>query len=822
SGAPPARAGGVADAATAAISCRAARAGGATSQRKFVPSPSERSRTAVVVVVAGGGAVAETARGRQRVGAFDRRRRRAAVALLLAGGVGTTAIACHDAGGPSPSAVYSLAVGAGDLQLTPVGSRTAEPLAVHVSDAGGASVKGVLVRFRLVAGIGARLDDSAAVTGIDGVARVELTVGSQPLDTVKVFAFVPGQEARGVTLRAVPTAAPTLTSLTPASFATGDTVLLGGTGLGGAASGDQLFFGGVPGRVIGAGDGGGLLAIVPPCVAPGPVQVQLRVGGAPAVSISGTYVASAVMALVPLEGATVPAANVGGCVSLPGDGARYVLVPNYALGDSRAATPFLLGGSGTVATPLVQARGHQSVRGDAQQRFDRMLRLEGQEMAATAAASARADGGQLGAALPALTLGSTRTFKVYGDLNGSTFKSATATLKFIGTNVLVYVDNDAPSSGFGDDELTKFGNLFDQTLYGIDVRAFGAESDVDHNGHVIMLLSPHVNELTDATGGCSNGIIVGFFTYYDLVSKSPNSNQGEVFYSVVPDPLGTRGCPISLTRARDLIPATFVHEFQHMISYNQHVLVRGGAAEAVWADEGMSHMAEELASRYYEDKYPGTQGRTDPNQLFPDSSQAFVLGDLENAFLYMNQSRYSSVTNFAAEGSLDERGGAWLFLRWLADHKGDDVLSRIVQSGDTGKRNVARKSGEDFARLFGDFSMALYTDSLPGVPRASVPARYRFTSRNLRQIFARLYLLGAPDVTAPFPITPPELEFNSTASVSGALPGGTMDFYFLTTPAGSSNVSLKFLEGGSPPGPFDPRLGAQLGVFRLPPGFTGQ
>jgi hypothetical protein len=236
----------------------------------------------------------------------------------------------------------------------------------------------------------------------------------------------------------------------------------------------------------------------------------------------------------------------------------------------------------------------------------------------------------------------------------------------------------------------------------------------------------------------------------------------------------------------------------------------------------MSHMAEELGSRYYEDRYPGTLGRTDPNQLFPDSSQAFILGDLENAFLYMNQSSFSSVTNFAAEGSLDERGGAWLFLRWLADHKGEDVLSRIVQSGDTGKRNVARKAGEDFARLFGDFSMALYTDSLPGVPRASVPPRYRFTSRNLRQIFARLYELGAPDVTSPFPITPPELEFNSTASVSGALPGGTMDFYFLTTPAGSANVSLKFLEGGNPPGPFDARLGAQLGVFRLPPGFTGQ
>ena len=55
----------------------------------------------------------------------------------------------------------------------------------------------------------------------------------------------------------------------------------------------------------------------------------------------------------------------------------------------------------------------------------------------------------------------------------------------------------------------------------------------------------------------------------------------------------------------------------------------------------------------------------------------------------------------------------------------------------------------------------------------------------------------------------------------GSADGGTMAFYRLTTPAGSANVSLQFQRVGAPPPAFDASLGAQLGVFRLPQGFTG-
>ena len=40
--------------------------------------------------------------------------------------------------------------------------------------------------------------------------------------------------------------------------------------------------------------------------------------------------------------------------------------------------------------------------------------------------------------------------------------------------------------------------------------------------------------------------------------------------------------------------------------------------------------------------------------------------------------------------------------------------------------DVEEVSGETFAGLFGDFGIALYADSVPGIARSRIPARYRF------------------------------------------------------------------------------------------------
>ena len=93
-------------------------------------------------------------------------------------------------------------------------------------------------------------------------------------------------------------------------------------------------------------------------------------------------------------------------------------------------------------------------------------------------------------------------------------------------------------------------------------------------------------------------LVAGFFFAGDLDPTTASQfNHGEIFYSVVADPDSTLSCAHSAAQVNNLTPVSFVLEFQHMISFNQHVLLRGGTTEATWLNEGISHFAEEVAGR---------------------------------------------------------------------------------------------------------------------------------------------------------------------------------------------------------------------------------
>jgi hypothetical protein len=154
--------------------------------------------------------------------------------------------------------------------------------------------------------------------------------------------------------------------------------------------------------------------------------------------------------------------------------------------------------------------------------------------------------------------------------------------------------------------------------------AFGAPSDIDGNGVVIILLTPRVNALI-GWPDCRSSFVSGFFLAADLAPATRATyNNGEVFYAMVPDLSGTVSCPHPPSQVRQLIAPTFIHEFQHMISFNQHVLVRRGPVEALWLNEAMSHLAEELGGRHY-DSLPADTATAAP----------FLSGDLRNAYVYL-------------------------------------------------------------------------------------------------------------------------------------------------------------------------------------------
>ncbi len=481
--------------------------------------------------------------------------------------------------------------------------------------------------------------------------------------------------------------------------------------------------------------------------------------------------------------------------------------PAAAISAARSADGALPNGAGAAALARLLTR----LPGERQMAFDGALRARARRAVASGAwRAAAARVAPREAATP--VAGSIRQFAVVSSFSTTnpTYATVSARLAYVGTNVLVYVDTLSPAGGFTSDQLIAFSKLFDETLYPIDIAAFGNPSDIDANQHVIMLLTPIVNSLVTKAACKTGGYVGGFFDGFDLVSSSVNSNKGEVFYGVVPDPDSTVSCAHTVAELNEVVPATFLHELQHLISFSQHVVVNHGAAEEGWLDEGMSLVAEELGGEHYEQKYPPPTGRTDPRQLFPDSAEGYIIGELGDSYSYLLRTDTVTATLHSdADDGLAWRGSDWLLLHWLGDQQGAAIYQRLEHNTATGTANIAIAAGEPFPNLFGDFSLSLWTDSIVGQPRDAVPQRDRFTTRNLRELYQAYFNAGGGPRA--YPVVLNTVAVGNTAS--GKMVPGTMAFYRVDAPAGNGSVRIKFAPAS---GTFATNLHPQVSVYRLP------
>ena len=561
-------------------------------------------------------------------------------------------------------------------------------------------------------------------------------------------------------------------------------------------------------------------------------------------SVSGT------LQLAVAQSTRVDCSNGGTTLTLAGNGASYLVVAQLAVdrvpdtfvpyhvssGTAIVASrsPLIAGLSAmrTSVSPSMGLTGPGSgdairVRPRAKQlAFDRMLRARARRQVSSGAWRAskslsRSVSASMSPASPAVRttvppLGSTRSFHVLSNNAGTAFTTVNAQLVYSGSDVLIYMDAAAPTGGFTSDQLQAFGQLFDQTFYPIDTTAFGPPTDIDQNGHVIMLMTPVVNSLTTSSDCQTQGYVAGFFEEDDLGGVgSADSNNGEIFYTVVPDPNGTKSCAHTVDDVGLDVPATFMHELQHLISFSQHVVARNGNPEYGWLDEGLSIVAEELGSLYYENKYPPPSGRTSPSQLFPDSSQGFIASFLYDSYQYALLPDTASVTlHDDSEDGFSWRGGDWLLMRWLGDQMGTGIFKKLDQNTLTGVANIESASGQPFPSLFANFGLSLFTDSIPNLPRATAPTVNRFTTRNVRQLWNRLFVTSSgSDVPLSMPL---QLFSIDTDTSTAIMDPGTGSYFRLDTPATSATVSIQFSGPGGSALPAS--LKPQLAIFRLPPG----
>jgi len=491
---------------------------------------------------------------------------------------------------------------------------------------------------------------------------------------------------------------------------------------------------------------------------------------------------------------TILDATQTACVRIPGSGAAETEYLYAALATEGAQTDNgvkasyqLKGGSGASASVNRLNPAVFDQAPTAAEAFHVMLRERERDLSLQAAAGAPSRA-RISASVAAVAPvpGAKRTFDVCATTSCDSFVVSNATARVVGARVAIFVDDSTPNA-YTQADLTNVGQLFDSYLYPIDTTAFGRESDLDGNGVVIVLLTPQVNRLSPNCN-TTRSVILGYFFGLDLLPSRAHSNDGEVFYGVVPGSV-TSGCAIPESDAIESLPGVFIHEFQHMISFSQHVLVRSGSSEDTWLNEGLSHFAEELGGENVPDNFC---------PAFSNCESEFNGGNIENAFGYLNDPESSFLVEPGnSSGTLLERGANWLMVRWLADHfattepQATELTRALVQTSRIGAANVEAVTGDDFGTLVGQWQLANYLTDLPGFTPSS--DRLRYLTVNLRAIFDANFQQGVFD--KPYPLTPDSTR-TGAYDQSGVLRAGSGRHLRVIQPAGSGEVALVLTDGG--------------------------
>ncbi len=499
--------------------------------------------------------------------------------------------------------------------------------------------------------------------------------------------------------------------------------------------------------------------------------------------------------------ASIDPASDGGCVGFPAnasavDSAEYLLVPQSAAPTFGLSSPFALRAATLGAAPmrlaqtLAQSAGPPTPAGQ----FDGLLRRLGSEHAARAGAAAPRPLPAAPHLLPAAAtpaLGSLRQFTVCANATScgapADFKTIGARVRAVGAHVAIYVDTLAPPPGLDSADIDTLRQVFDTLLYPLDSTNFGAVSDLDANSVVIALMTPVVNSLTTkaectAAGG---SYIAGFFFPPDLDPTAPafQTNGGEIFYSIVPDPSATLSCAHTSADVKTATPGTFAHEFQHMINFAQHTLIQhGSVAEEGWLDEGLSLYAEELTARRYLQA-----GDT-------ASFSRLAINDVADAYQYLSATGASPLLIEFDQGTLAERGASWLFARYLVDQYGPALPGKLDQSTLAGAANVAAQTRHAFDTTVTRWALANWVSDLPGF---ATPVELSYTSWHFRtRTFPSLNQQDPLDFPRPYPLVP-TASAGSAVSLSGTLRSGSGVYARALQAPGAAAFTLLFNAGGT-------------------------
>lgn len=317
-----------------------------------------------------------------------------------------------------------------------------------------------------------------------------------------------------------------------------------------------------------------------------------------------------------------------------------------------------------------------------------------------------------------------------------------APLRFLGQHVALYVD--APADRY-QARIDSIGREFDENTYPTDSAIFGPTTDDDHNGVILIVMTP---ELNGRLGG----------VYCDAL----RTVGVEIFYAGW-DP----GQPI------DWSWATLAHEHQHLINAGEFLRTRGGIGDDRWLNEGLSYAGEAL-NGYWR----GALTRMWQFLVNENGGQPMLSLDYADSF----------VDNYM------------MFALYLGDRFGRGVYQRLESSGRRGQANVEYAAGLPFDVVVRDWMIASGIDAL----RAVDDNRYRYHSVDLDGMAAEIAPCGCVPVKRfsgmylePLDLDEPFDVYRSLNGIdadyyriSATGPGGTRDLYFDAFGSGAVHLAL--------------------------------
>ena len=324
-----------------------------------------------------------------------------------------------------------------------------------------------------------------------------------------------------------------------------------------------------------------------------------------------------------------------------------------------------------------------------------------------------------------------------------------ATIVAVSNNAVVAVDTLAPPNGFTLTDYQNFAATFDTLIFPLDTLNYGAPTDIDNNGRVLLFFSQLVNQLSPAGAGSYVG---GFSFSRDLfplanagnLAACAGSNVGEMFYLPVVDAAQLYN---GFFKSKDTVTAqiftTIIHEFQHLINGGRHLYVNKASTrlEESWLDESQAMLAQELLYYRVSGFAPrqkltwatiSTGANANGTQLgIVKSYLVQGLGALNSYLLFPETSTpYNNTEN------LQTLGAGWQFLRYMLDQSPgtSSTYTRAIDNGTiTGFANVENVfslSASSLAALYQSWAIAQYVDGT-GITAA---AAYSNPSWNYRSV----------------------------------------------------------------------------------------